>query len=263
MEYRELGATGVMLPEVGFGTWKYRGGIAPLRRAIELDATHIDTAEVYGTEEVVGQAIKGQRNGVFLATKVSGEHLKYDQVLKACDASLKRLGIETIDLYQVHWPNNRVPIRETMRAMEELVDQGKVRFIGVSNFSTEEIEAAQSYLAKNRIVSNQVEFSLADRDIEFDIASYYVPNRISVIAYSPYGRGQLLSRKGRQLDTLQAVAREAGKTAAQVALNWCLCYPNVFVIPKTDRVERVDEACGASGWRLTPDQLAALDEAFR
>jgi diketogulonate reductase-like aldo/keto reductase len=261
MEYRELGATGVMVPEVGFGTWKYRGGNDPLRRAIELGANLIDTAEIYRTEDAVGQAIAGLRDKVFVATKVSADHLRHKDVLKAADASLKRLGIETIDLYQVHWPNARIPIAETMKAMEELLDAGKVRYIGVSNFSTRQVEEAQAALKKSRIVANQVVYHLANRGVERDF-DFYRRNRITVIAYSPLGEGDLLSLRRKGYDVLAAIAAETGKTVAQVALNWCLKDEQVITIPKTDRVERIDEDCGASGWRLTGEQLAKLDAAY-
>ncbi len=263
MELRELGGTGVMVPEIGLGTWRYRGGVAPLQRAIELGAWLIDTAEVYGTEDVVGEAIRGLREKVFLATKVSGDHLGYGDVLKAAESSLKRLGTDTIDLYQVHWPDTTVPIGDTMRAMEKLADEGKVRFIGVSNFSRQQVEEAQAALTKHRIVSNQVEYSLAQREPEADFASFYEPQKISIIAYSPLAQGELLfSSMFPGVNTLQRIAHEAGKTPAQVALNWCLSRSCVIAIPKTDKVERVDEDVAASGWSLTPDQIAALDEAF-
>ena len=262
MELQELGGTGTMVPEIGLGTWRYRGGVAPLQHGIELGAALIDTAEIYGSEDVVGEAIRGQGEKVFLATKVSGEHLRYDQVLKAADASLKRLGLETIDLYQVHWPDRRVPISETMRALEVLVEAGKVRYIGVSNFSRPEFEAAQGALKKNRIVANQVEYGLHRRDVEPDLAPFYNRNQITIVAYSPFDQGQLLSPRARGFAALEAVAAETGKTPAQVALNWCLCHPGVIVIPKSDRVARVEENCGASGWRLTADQVAGLDRAF-
>ena len=263
MELRELGGTGVMVPEIGVGTWQYRGGIAPLLRGIELGASLIDTAEIYGSEGVVGEAIGKQREKVFLATKVSGDHLRYDQVLQAAEASLQRLGVTTIDLYQVHWPDSRVPIAETMRALEDLVDKGTVRFIGVSNFSRRELEEAQASMSRYRIVANQVEYSLVRRDIEPDIESFYLPNQITVIAYSPLGLGELVSSRNRQdLNVLRAVAAEIGKTPAQVALNWCLSRPGVIAIPKSDRPERVEENCAASGWQLTPDQVATLDKAF-
>ncbi len=127
MEYRELGGTGEMVPEVGLGTWKYKGGPEPLRTGIELGASLIDTAEMYRTEDAVGQAIKDRRDKVFLATKVLGSHLRYDAVMQAAENSLRLLNDDVIDLYQLHWSNSGVPIAETMRAMEELVDRGVVR----------------------------------------------------------------------------------------------------------------------------------------
>src|SRR2546427_1140803 len=133
IELKQLGNTGVMVPEIGLGTWKYRGGVEPLRRGIELGATFIDTAEIYRTEDVVGQAIQGQREKIFIATKVSGDHLRADAVLRAAEGSLRLLGTDVIDLYQIHWPNPRVPIKETMQAMETLVDRGQGRYLGGSN----------------------------------------------------------------------------------------------------------------------------------
>ena len=127
MEYRELGSTGVMAPEIGLGTWKYRGGVEPLRRGIELGANLIDTAEMYKTEDAVGEAIKGRRDKVFLATKVLGSNLRHDSVLRAAENSLRLLDDDVIDLYQIHWSNRSVPIAETMGAMEELVERGMVR----------------------------------------------------------------------------------------------------------------------------------------
>ena len=262
MEMRELAGTGESVPEIGIGTWQYRGGVGPLQRALDLGATLIDTAEIYGSEDTVGKAIKGRRNEVFLATKVSGDHLRHDQVLKAADASLKRLGVERIDLYQVHWPDRRVPIAETMRAMEELVDAGKVRYIGVSNFSRRELEEAQATLKRHRIVANQIDYSLQRREVEADF-DYYRANQVTVIAYSPLGVGELMSNRNRpDLNVLRQVAAEAGRTPAQVAINWVLTRPGVITIPKTDKVERVGENCAASGWRLTPEQIDRLEAAF-
>ncbi|MGQ9655824.1 MAG: aldo/keto reductase, partial [Thermodesulfobacteriota bacterium] len=130
MEQKQLGQTGVMLPEIGLGTWMYRGETEPIRRAVELGATHIDTAESYGTEDAVGEAIEGIRDRVFVATKVSPSHFRHDDLVRAAENSLRRLRTDHIDLYQLHWPSAEVPIAETMGAMEELVDAGKVRFIG-------------------------------------------------------------------------------------------------------------------------------------
>ena len=266
MEFKELGATGVEIPEIGLGTWEYRGGRAPIEKAVELGARLIDTAEMYGTEEAVGAAIKGMGERVFIATKVSGHHLRYREVLGAAEGSLKRLAVDTIDLYQVHWPDPSVPIAETMGAMEKLVDDGKVRFIGVSNFYLKNLEEARAAMTRHKIVSNQVKYSLLQRGVEEDTLSYCRKNRITVIAYSPLARGALcaprLLKNSAALAALQRVAAETGKTMAQVALNWCISKPGVVAIPKSDKVERVVEACEASGWKLSEAQIATLERAF-
>ena len=211
--------------------------------------------------------MKGQRDQVFIATKVSGDHLGYDDLLRAAEGSLKRLGTDHIDLYQVHWPNSRVPIAETMRAMETLVDTGKVRFIGVSNFSLQELQEAQEALGKSRIVSNQVLYHLLQREIEDDLLPYCQHHAISILAYSPLARGALTSkpllRHREAMEVLQRIAAETGKSMAQVALNWCTSRPPVIVIPKANRRERVEENCLASGWKLSDGQTKALDDAFR
>lgn len=266
MDLKELGATGVKLPEIGLGAWQYRGGIEPLRKGIALGAFLIDTAEIYGTEKIIGEAAKGQRDQVFIATKVSASHLRYDDVLRAAENSLKRLGTNFIDLYQIHWTNPSVPIRETMRAMEKLVDIGKVRFIGVSNFSVKDLQEAQDSMSKYKIVANQVSYSLLDREIEDSLLSCCEKNNVTVIAYSPLAMGQLTSkpllRHRRAMHVLQKIAEDTGKTLAQVALNWCISKPNVIAIPKSDKVERVVENCQASGWRLSPEQVETLNRAF-
>lgn len=266
MEYKELRTTGVQLPEIGFGTWQYRSGVEPLRTGMDLGASLIDTAEMYGTEGIVGQAIRDRRDRAFIATKVSGDHLGYKDVLRAADDSLRRLGIKQIDLYQIHWPDPNVPIGETMRAMGTLVDSGKVRFIGVSNFSVRELQEAQQALTGHRIVSNQVEYSLLDRSIEEDLLPYCEAQRITVLGYTPLGKGKLAAKRSitykQGFHVLREVAGEAGKTPTQVALNWCICKPAVIAIPKAGSVEHVVEDCGASGWRLSSAQIEALNRAF-
>ena len=266
MELKQLGNTGVMVPEIGLGTWKYRGGVEPLRRGLELGAYLIDTAEIYRTENVVGQAIKGIRERVFVATKVSGDHLRSDAVLRAADASLRLLGTEVIDLYQLHWPDARVPIKETMQAMETLVDRGQVRYIGVSNFSLRELRAAQEVMTKYQIVANQVLYNLNRREIERDLLPYCQEHNITILAYTPLDDGRLATsarfRRSQSTRVLEQVAAEVQKTLAQVALNWCTARPNVIAIPKSDSVKRTIENCQASGWRLSPAQVQRLDEAF-
>ncbi len=266
MKLKKLGSTGVELPEIGMGTWQYKGSLEPLRRGMELGAFLIDTAEAYGTEGTVGEAVRGQRARVFVATKVSPGHLRYKDVLQAAENSLHRLGIDYIDLYQVHWPSSSVPIEETMRAMEELVDMGKVRFIGVSNFSAREVEEAQRALTKNRIVSNQVVYSLSNRGIERELLPFCQRNDITVLAYSPLARGALTSKplllNKNAMAILARIAGETGKTMAQVALNWCISKSHVIAIPKSNSARRVEENCGASGWTLTDRQIDELERAF-
>ena len=270
MELIELGKTGLMVPEIGVGTWKYSGGVEPLQTGIDLGAWLIDTAEIYRTEGVVGQAIAPRRSEIFLATKVSGDHLRTNEVMRAADASLRLLDTDYIDLYQIHWPNRRVPIAETMGAIETLVDRGLVKHIGVSNFSLSELREAQAAMTRYPIVSNQVLYSLIDRDIERDLLPYCQEQGITIMAYTPLADGSLarnsrlpIGRRGsRGISALESVAAEAGKTMAQAALNWCTSHPNVIAIPKSNSRDRVAENCGGSGWRLSPEQIRTLDDAF-
>ena len=267
MEYKQLGATGVTAPEIGIGVWRYTGGVEPLRRGIELGAAMIDTAEIYGTEEVVGAATHGLSTRVLIASKVSGSHLGYDDVMRAAEASLKRLNIQSMDLYQIHWPNSLFPIGETMHAMEMLVDRKIIKHIGVSNFSTADLRAAQSALTHYPIVSNQVLYNLNRREIEAELLPYCEHNNITVIAYTPLDNGRLARRSQYPtnptgMSALELVAGQTGKTFAQVALNWCTAHPNVIAIPKSNSAARVVENCGASGWRLSPDQIDLLNDAF-
>lgn len=266
MELKPLGNTGVMIPEIGLGVWKYHGGVEPLRRGVELGAFLIDTAEMYRTEDVVGQAVKDMREQVFIASKVSGGHLRYDDVLHAAEASLRQLETEYMDLYQIHWPNSSVPIKETMRAMETLVDRGLVKYIGVSNFSVGQLRAAQAAMSKYPVVSNQVLYNLNSRAIEYDLLPYCQQQNVTIIAYTPLDDGRLATksrfRRSQGMKAMEEAASQVGKTLAQVALNWCTSHPNVIAIPKSDSVTRTEENCGASGWRLSPNQLQRLDEAF-
>lgn len=266
MKLKPLGNTGVMVPEIGLGTWNYSGGVEPLRKGIEMGAYLIDTAEGYHTEDVVGQAIKGIRDRVFVATKVSGRHLSYDEVMRAAEGSLRLLNTDYIDLYQIHWPNSSVPIKETMRAMAALVDRGQVRYIGVSNFSTSDLRNAQTAMSKYPIVSNQVLYNLNSRSIERDLIPYCEKYQVTVMAYTPLDSGRLTrkswSQRGREVKVLEQIAAQVHKTPAQVALNWCTARHNVIAIPKSDSVTRTIENCGASCWRLSQTQIQLLDEAF-
>lgn len=274
MEFKRLGRTDVMVSAIGMGTWGIGGFSAPdykydemairaLRRGIELGITLIDTAEMYGgghSEEVVGMAIKGLREKVFIATKVWYTNLRYDDVLRSAEKSLKRLQIDTIDLYQVHWPNPHIPLSETMRAMERLVLDGKVRFIGVSNFSVKLMEEARAALSKIDIVSNQVEYSLLSREVEDDILPYCEKENITLIAYSPLGRGNILNDPRSKI--LREVAKKYNKTLVQVALNWLIAKKPVVAIPKAINLSHVEENVNAAGWRLSDEDLELLSRVF-
>ena len=255
---RILGNTNVRLPEVGLGTWNYDGSVDTLRRGIELGVCLIDTAESYGTEQIVGEAVKGKRESVFVASKALPGHFRYRDLLLAADRSLQRLRTDYIDLYQLHWPNYTVPIEETMVAMEKLVELGKIRFIGVSNFSVSELRKAQAALSKNRIVSNQVRYSVVERSIERRLLPYCQQNQITLIAFSPLATGLYNIKRRDPRNVLGAVAAQVHRTEAQVALNWCLRHDSVIVIPKASSVDHVAENSGASGWQLSPEQIKLL-----
>ncbi len=263
MLLRELGNSGIRLPEIGFGTWNYGGGVEPLRAAIEYGACLIDTAEAYGTEEIVGKAIKGQRDRVFLATKVLPRNFRECDLIAAAERSLRRLGTDYIDLYQLHWPNLTIPIEEPMKGMERLVDDGKVRFIGVSNFSVRDLINAQAALAKQRIVANQVRYNLIERTIEGGLLQYCQKNGITVIAYSPLATSLGNIRAADPEGVLPKVAEASFKSPAQVALNWCINKESVIAIPKASSVEHVVENMGASGWQLRPELLRLLEDKIR
>ena len=261
MDMKQLGTTGIQIPEIGYGTWRHQGDSATIWRALELGAFLIDSAESYDTERFVGQAVTGNRDAYFLATKVSPIHFRYEDVLKAAERSLKALGTDVIDLYQLHWPNYEVPIEETMRAIDRLVSQGKVRHVGVSNFSTDLLREAEAALGEGRIVENQIKFSLLDHEFADEVIPYCSERRITVFAYSSLEQGEFelrVTERPQLGEVLDRIGGELGKTRAQLLLNWVICEPNVITIPMTNRVERVDENCGASGWRLSPEQREAM-----
>ncbi len=254
MEFRQLGRTGERISTIGMGTWRIgvystpaerAGQVQALRRGIELGCNLIDTAEVYAdgrSEEVVAEAVDGSRERVLIATKVSPDNLRHDDVIAACDRSLKRLGTRYIDLYQVHWPNPHVPIRDTMAAMERLVREGKVRYIGVSNFSVSQTEEAQDALSNNELVSNQVEYSLVQRAPEADVLPFCRRAGLTLIAYSPLARGRVPHGK-----IPERVCAKYGMTPPQVMLNWVTRDDRVVAIPKaSDPAHMQDDASSVS-----------------
>ncbi len=264
METKELGKTKEKIPALGMGTWKIGSneseGIEALKTGIDIGMRFIDTAEMYGTEEMVGKTIEGM-DDMFIATKVSPNHFRYDDVIKSCNRSLEKLKVKQIDLYQLHWPNSSIPITETMKAMEKLVDLGKIRYIGVSNFSTKEMKDAQNALKHEEIVSNQVEYSVLVRYVEKEILKFCQDNKITVIAYSPFGSGKLYGQRSNSMyDLLRNVGSKYQKTPSQVALNWLMSKDRVVAIPKAANIAHMKENIGALGWKLEDADMNKIND---
>jgi diketogulonate reductase-like aldo/keto reductase len=241
-----------------------RRAFQTLKLGLDLGLTHIDTAEMYGNgraEELVGEAIAGRRDEVFLVSKVLPSNASYEGTLKACKQTLKRLNTDRLDLYLLHWPGNH-PIGETMRAMEKLVDDNLVRFIGVSNFDLEELKEAEQVLSKHKIACNQVLYHLGARGIERQLIPYCTNRGISVVGYSPFGHGNFPSVQSAKGRILAEIAKKHGRTIRQVALNFLTRVPNLFTIPMSSRPEHVCENSGSTGWNLTEDDLVELNHAF-
>ncbi len=298
MEYVKLGKSDLKVSKICLGTWQWGSrewgwgkgydkddAVRALNRALDLGVNFVDTAEIYGrgaSEKILGEAVKGRRSEVVIATKVAPWHLRYESVLKAAERSLTRLGVSEIDLYQVHFPNPVVPIRSTIRAMEKLVRDGKVRHIGVSNFGVKRLKEAQEAAQSSEIVSDQVKYSLIERKVVDDLLPYSKENNISILAYSSLAQGVLAERSASSsiqmmnilfspenlkrleplLQTMRSVASERGKTVTQVALNWLLKDDNVIPIAGVKREQHVEDNAGAVGWKLTREEIGRIDDVF-
>ena len=257
---------GTAMPRLGLGTWSMGEGRAPraaevaaLQLGLDLGMNVIDTAEMYGSgvaEEIVGEAIQGRRESVFIVSKFYPYHASRAALRRACDASLGRLGIDALDLYLLHWPGS-VPYEETVETLERLVDEGKIRRWGVSNLDVTDMESLVEVKDGARVAANQVLYSLTRRGIEFDLLPWCAREQVAVMAYSPLDQGAIASNVA-----LKAVARRLGATPAQVALAWVLRDPNVVAIPKATKLEHVRENRAAADLVLDALSLQALDEAF-
>lgn len=271
MIQRKFGWTGVDVPIIGQGTWMIDGdsevesrALQTLRLGLDLGMNHIDTAEMYGeghVEELVGEAIAGRRDEIFLVSKVLPSNASYDGTLKACEKSLKRLKTGWLDLYLLHWRGS-YPLSETMRAMEKLVAEGLVKYIGVSNFDVEDLVEAEQVLQTEQIACNQVLYNLRDRGIEPRLLPYCSKKRIAVVGYAPFGHGNFPSPSSREGKLLIEIGRRHNRTPKQVALTYLTRHPSTFTIPKTTRLERVKENSGGVGWQLTEDEVNMIDRAF-
>lgn len=298
METRKLGRYGPEVSVIGFGAWAAGGRgwgqvddretMAAIRRSIDLGATFIDTAEVYGgghSEEIVGRAVQNfSRDDYFLATKVSGSDLSPRAIKSAIDGSLKRLMVEYVDLYQMHWPDSSTDVHESMQAMEDLVREGKIRFVGASNF---EVPLLQAALEVRHLDSLQPPLSMLEREIEPEILPFCQENGIGVVAYSPMAKGLLTGKYGpgdtfaagdvrgtdplfvgdnfqRNLgivERLRPIAERHHKTLGQLAVAWVLAHPQVTVaLVGAKRPAQVEENVGATGWTLSQEEMAEIDE---
>ena len=258
--------SGRSVPVIGQGTWmmgerreRLAGEVAALRLGIELGMTLIDTAEMYasgGAEKVVAEAIAGHRDEIFLVSKVLPSNAARAATIRACEASLKRLGTDRIDLYLLHWRGG-VPLAETVDAFETLKADGKIGGWGVSNFDVDDMDELDRLPAGGAVETNQVLYNLSTRGIEFDLLPQARARGLPVMAYSPVAQGELGDDR-----RLAAIAQRHGATPAQIALAFVLARPGVIAIPKASQERHVRDNRAAADLRLTATDLADLDAAF-
>ncbi|HHL4084066.1 aldo/keto reductase [Burkholderia sola] len=258
---------GETIPKLGMGTWEMgerparrEDEIAALREGVELGMTLVDTAEMYGdgaTEELVGDALAGLRDDVFLVSKVYPHHASRHGIVAACDASLKRLRTDRVDLYLLHWRGS-VPLADTVEGFDALQRAGKIRHWGVSNFDTADMAELVDEAGGGACATNQILYNIARRGPEFDLLPWLADHRIPAMAYSPVDHGRLPKRS-----PLDEIARLRGVSVMRVALAWVLAQPGVFAIPKASRIEHVRDNRAALDVVFSDDERAQLDAYFR
>jgi diketogulonate reductase-like aldo/keto reductase len=257
--------TGDSVPALGQGTWRmgedrrrHAQEVAALQLGLDLGMSLIDTAEMYGdggAEQVVGEAIRGRRDAVYLVTKVLPQNASRSGTVTACERSLKHLGTDRVDLYLLHWRGS-YPLEETLHAFQDLTRHGKIRSWGVSNFDVDDMEELTELAGGAGAVTNQVLYNLTRRGIEWDLLPWCRRNHMPITAYSPIEQGRLLANRG-----LDEVVKRHGATAAQIALAWVLNSGSI-AIPRARSEAHVRENRAASDIRLTPQDLADLDRSF-
>jgi diketogulonate reductase-like aldo/keto reductase len=269
MKRRRFGWTGVPVSVIGQGTWETesdrKSAIEALSVGLDLGMNHIDTAEMYGSgaaEEIVGEAIAGRRDEVFLASKVLPDNASFKGTVRACERSLRRLGTDHLDLYLLHWPSDEVPLEETVSAFEALVRDGKIRSWGLSNFDVGGLERALAIAGDRPVACDQVLYHLEERAIEHAVIPFCERHEIAVVAYSPFGSGKFPGPRSRGGRVLAEIAAAHGVTPYSVALAFLVRRRSVFAIPKSSNIQHVGENAAAASLALSEEELRLIDAAF-
>jgi diketogulonate reductase-like aldo/keto reductase len=268
-ETKPFGAAGETVATIGQGTWRMehdgrQSAIDAIRRGIDAGLTHVDTAEMYGSgmvEEMVAEAIAGQRQRVFLASKVLPSNASAEGTRRACERSLRRLRTDYLDLYLLHW-RGRHSLADTVGAFERLVEQGKIRHWGVSNFGPNDLAEAAAIAGPGRIACNQVLYHLSERSIEHFILPWCDEHRVAVVGYSPFGSGQFPAPRTAGGRVLTQIAAAHQATPRQVALSFLTRSRSLFTIPKSARADHVLENAAAGHVVLDDQEVAAIEGAF-
>ncbi|WP_119388316.1 aldo/keto reductase [Taklimakanibacter lacteus] len=269
MQARRFGASGRDVSVIGQGTWYIEHAeravaVAALRGGLDHGLTHIDTAEMYGSgqaETIVGEAIAGRRDEVFLVSKVLPSNASKVGTRRALEASLKRLKTDRLDCYLLHW-RGQYKLSETIEAFEDLKEEGKILSWGVSNFDEEDLAEAMAIAGRGKIACNQVLYHLGERAIEHGVIPWCRQHDIAVVAYSPFGHSGFPARNSKGGYVLADIAKAHGASLHQVALAFLIRHPSVFAIPKAARLMHVEENAKAMNVELSKDDIARLEEAF-
>ncbi|MFX1551991.1 MAG: aldo/keto reductase [Promethearchaeota archaeon] len=268
----KLSKTGETIPILGQGTWGIKKGRnkkyyeewkASLRKGIELGMTHIDTAELYSfgtSERVIGELIKEfDRDDLFITSKLFPKHFGYEAMIKACNKSLERLDIKYIDLYLVHFPSFLFPkIKKHMRVMEQLLNEGRIRYIGVSNYSIEQFKIGQQYLKKSELITNQLQVNILNQKHIHNSLSFYQKEGVILTAYSPLSHWGYTNLKGETRLKLEKIAKAYNASIQQIAIAWLINHDNVIAIPKAFQLKHVEANATAADIKLTDKEIKYL-----
>jgi diketogulonate reductase-like aldo/keto reductase len=267
MKTRRFGSTSFEVPVIGQGTWNIDhddlgSAISALRRGLDLGMTHIDTAEMYGdAEEIVGEAIRGRRDEVFLVSKVLPDNASRSGTIAACERSLARLGTDHLDCYLLHWRGD-YPLEDTFSAFDKLQREGSILSWGVSNFDEPDLEEALTLAGEGRIACNQVLYHLQERAIEHAVLPWCESHGIAVVGYSPFAQGKFPGPRTPGGRVLQEIAQKYSAAPSQVALRFLTRRPSLFTIPKSGSAAHSQENAGAADLILSEEDQSRIDEAF-